>query len=189
MPRWFLYSLRTFIALFVALTTWFSIQDWSAMPWGFRILACILIPSYLLLAFHPKLLSAWSSSPFFHADSLGMYFRSGVSSNTIRGRGSPDRWLFVPWENISNIKFAWVNTSDGASGGAAFDVIALPEEVAEFFYDDLVERNPPLRGRVSVAFYVNTPPSPRKVVESLLDLQKQHFHSFRRAASPTSAAL
>ncbi len=171
-PKWFTHLLRLVSLAFGLAVLWFSVHDWSSMPLWVQALACVLVPAFFLMAFHPRGWAQFSSTPFFHADDLGMYFPS--TRPQVLGSTAPPRWLFVPWENISNLRVDKAVTSEGKSTCAAFDVVATPDEVSEFLYDALATKHFGGTGSTAVAFYLHWPPHPRKVVASLLELTRRH---------------
>jgi hypothetical protein len=173
-PLWLTRLLRLLSACFGCATLWFSARGWSDMPVWAQLLAGVLVPAFFLMAFHPRGWARLSSVPFFQADEAGMYFPS--QRNNELGRAS--RWLFVPWEGISNIRvdrcFAGLEGSDadGSSPCAAFDVIATPDEIAEYFVAALTKEGPVPGVAVPVAFYASSPPLPGIVIERLLELRE-----------------
>lgn len=166
-PVWFTTLLRAFSGAFAIATAWLSVGEWTTTPAWVRVLVCILVPAFLWMAVHPRGWARFSRLPFFHADARGMWFPSARNGHP----GQPPRWLFVPWTDISAIRVDKVNGPDGPTPCAAFDVIATPDEVSEFFVDELVSKRPAGGRSLAVAFYVNVPPHPRKVVERLLALE------------------
>ena len=103
------------------------------MEWGWRVFMCIMIPAFFFAAFHPMVWAAGSKTPFFIADRHGMYFISNSRYIIRLGGKTPDRtktWLFVPWENIANIRETTVSDYESKSSGAVFDIKASPEQVS-----------------------------------------------------------
>jgi hypothetical protein len=166
-PVWFTALLRVLSAGFAIATAWLSIGEWNTMPGWVRVLVCILLPAFLWMALHPRGWARLSRMPFFVADARGMWFPSARNDHP----GQAPRWLSVPWADISAIRVDKVNTADGPTACAAFDVVATPDEIREFFDDDLVSKRPAAGRGVAVAFYVNVPPHPKRVVERLLDIE------------------
>ena len=181
-PRWLTRLLRLASLGFGCATLWFSAHDCSRMPVWSRWLTGALVPAFFLMALHPRGWARLSSVPFFRADEVGMCFPSHRNDE----RGRAPRWLFVPWEAISDVRvdrcFAGLDGSDadGTRPCAAFDVGATPDEVEEFFVCSLTTKRPARDGSVSVAFYVHSPPHPREIVRNLVALQGER----RRPAAP-----
>jgi hypothetical protein len=165
-PKWLNYIVRTLFILAGIIITVLSISDWDTMPLGFRILVCVLVPAFFLIALYSKI---WTQQPYFLANHSGMYFRP--SGSLVIGQAPRKLWLFVPWKNISNIRVAKIMSGD-TSKGAAFDVKASHEEVAEFFhhYGYPEDKNQSQVNGMAVVFYDNYPPSPSTIVSDLLEL-------------------
>jgi hypothetical protein len=70
---------------------------------------------------------------YFLADKRGMFFpRRGEGLQNIKEQ-KKHHWLFVPWQNILNLRTAKIEDHDGVSKAIAFDVKISLEEQAEFF--------------------------------------------------------
>ncbi|MDO9365487.1 MAG: hypothetical protein Q7T58_03960 [Methylotenera sp.] len=183
MPEWFANSLRLFSVLFAIALAWFSIHDWAKMPLWAQWLVCILVPAFLFSALHSKGWSQYSSIPCFLADHLGMYFKHKNALTTHLGKNAEiennqrKNWLFVPWENISNIRISKVSTHDGSFNGAVLDVKATEEELVAFFSGKQIDKHVRPDGSVSVAFYMNVPPMPRKVVAIVNEMMSRYKKS------------
>jgi len=183
MPVWFTHLLRLISILFAIALGWFGLHEWGSLPVWVQILVCILSPVFLFSAFSSRGWAVYSTTPFFLADHLGMYFKHKDALTTHLGKNADVKnlqrksWLFVPWENISNIRVAQLMTSDGTAEGAAFDVKANAEEVAEFFIDDLIEKQTMQPGMVAVGFYKNIPPAPQKVASVLQEMAARYKKS------------
>lgn len=125
--------------------------------------------------------------PFFLADRLGMSFKHKNVLITHLGKDAQlensqrKHWLFIPWENISNIRVSKVTTHDGSFNGAVLDVIATKEELDQFFGGRRVDEKLLQDDSVTVAFYMNVPPTPRKVVAVLQDMMSRYKKSFSSA--------
>ena len=129
MPPWLAMVLRVVFAAgglgFGALAS----GEWARMPLFFRALVAVLVPSFLLLALHPRILAP---PIYFLADDHGMYFPDSASQLRQLGRGVQVAWLFVPWSRLSNLRIAWSGGGE-RSRGVALEVAATREEAAEFF--------------------------------------------------------
>jgi hypothetical protein len=165
-PRWFKYFFKFLSALVGAGMAIWTVSDWQTMPIGFRLMVCILVPSFLLFAFHPN----WglTEPPSLLANHLGMYFSP---SGSLRFGQQPRKvWLFVPWENISNIRYTRIVKGE-FSKGMVMDVKASSDEIDEFFghYGKPSDRKQFEDGRISVVFYEG---GSQKLVTNLLSLMK-----------------
>jgi hypothetical protein len=89
------------------------------------------------------------------------------------------RWLYVPWENISDIREDKAHYDEYVMRCAAFDVVATSDEVDEFFFN-LIGRRRARRfsgNRVPVGFYICNilgVPRARKVVEIIVWMANRH---------------
>lgn len=84
----------------------------------------------VLVAVHPKTMSPYI---YFLADQRGMFFPSrGERLQNIEEQ-KKHHWLFVPWQNILNLRTAEIEEHDGNVKAIAFDVRISLEEQAEFF--------------------------------------------------------
>ena len=95
----------------------------------------------------------------FVADEQGIFFPG------------QDRWLFVPWPNISNIRV--VEIMDGESStGIAFNLRLSPQEKTEFFRQPLRPADHLHAGSAQLAVgYASYPPSPKALATILLGLK------------------
>ena len=183
MPKWFTNLLRLISIAFALAVTWFSIHDWAKMPVWVQGLVCVLVPAFFFSAFHSKGWALYSTVPFFLADHRGMYFKHKHALTTHLGKDAEVKnklrktWLFVPWQNISNIRVAKVATHEGSFNGAVLDIKATNEESEEFFAGRKIDKNSQQDGSVSVAFYMNFPPTPRKVVAILQEMMGRYKKS------------
>lgn len=92
----------------------------------------------------------------------------------MKSGGSPAEsgWLFVPWHRIENLR---LSTQIGDDGGTcvAFDV-RVPRSVHKDLFDHVGEAVDGRRGDSEVVFaaYDDVPPSPRRTLARLRDLQR-----------------
>ena len=158
LPRWLVHLLRAFSGIAGITTALIAIQHWGDMPVQFRALTCLLVPAFFYFATTRR-----TGNRHVHllADEQGMFFPGG------------DKWLFVPWANISNIRV--VKIMDGnASTGVAFNLRLSPQEEFEFFQNHLKPADHlNSRGRLLAVGYVNWPPSPGKLAAILLGLKNK----------------
>lgn len=186
MPRWLTNLLRLLFIGFAVITAWFSAHDWADMPVLFKVLVCILIPVFLFGALHPRGWAQLSVVPFFMADHLGMYFPHNYGLVDAIGKNAEDlnrqfkQWLFVPWENISNVRAEYLDIGqDGKTLCAVFDIQAFSPEFESYFVSKRwVDKQ---TGSDAVAFYCNMPPSPRKVIQVLQEMMDEYKKSRLRA--------
>lgn len=189
MPKWFTNLLRLVSLSFAIATVWGSVRSWVTLPWWVQILVCILVPVFFFAAIHSNGWAYYSSSPFLLADRFGMYFKHKNALTTHIGKGAQTEnsrrkcWLFVPWENISNIRVSKVKTHEGSFNGAMLDVKATADELDSFFGVRQADKDKITLpdGSVSVGFYMNVPPTPRKVVTVLQEMISRHKKSPLRA--------
>lgn len=183
MPVGFTNFLRLVSILFATALVWLAMRDWATLPVWVLILICILAPVFFFSALNSRGWALYSTTPFFLADHLGMYFKHTDALTKHLGKDAEIKnlqrktWLFVPWENISNIRVAKVISHDGTSEGAALDVKATAEEIAQYFIDDLKDKEPMQDGQYAVAFYTNFPPRPRNVVSILQEMMRRYKKS------------
>lgn len=164
-PRWLTLLLRLASAMFGLVTLWAAVRYWSEMPVWVNGLVCVLVPAFLIMAFHPRGWARFSTNPFLVADRRGLYFPS--LRPRVLGQPAPVRWLFVPWSNVSNMREAKAASADGTCRCAAFDVYASADEVNEFFNPDLIDKRQTRPDHVPVSFYEHGIPHPREVLSRL----------------------
>lgn len=187
MPEWFSNLLRLISIMFAIGVVWLGFSDWAKMPLFAQIIICILPPVFFFSAFSSRGWAQYSVMPFFLADRLGMYFKHKNALITHLGKDAQlensqrKHWLFIPWENISNIRVSKVTTHDGSFNGAVLDVKATKEELDQFFGGCRVDEKLLQDDSVTVAFYMNVPPTPRKVVTVLQDMMSRYKKSFSSA--------
>lgn len=180
MPVWFTNLLRLVSILFATALVWLGMRDSATLPNWTLVLICILAPVFFFSALSSRGWALYSTTPFFIADHLGMYFKHTDASTKHLGKDAEIKnlqrktWLFVPWENISSIRVAKVISYDGTSEGAALDVKATAEEIAQYFIDDLKDKQPMQNDLFAVAFYTNFPPRPRHVVSILQEMMRRY---------------
>ena len=159
LPHWLIHLLRAFSGIAGITTALIAIRHWGNMPVQFQALTCLLVPAFFYFATtrqtgsrHVRLL----------ADEQGMFFPG------------EDKWLFVPWTNISKIRV--VKIMDGnASTGVAFNLQLSPQEEFEFFQNHLKPADQlNSRGLLLAVGYVNWPPSPKKLADILLGLKNRN---------------
>ncbi|MEE2733251.1 MAG: hypothetical protein VYA55_20700 [Pseudomonadota bacterium] len=161
-PKWFTYLARLITLLFCSVILVASIRSWDEMPLLAQILVVTLTTVFLIVAIHPRGWARLSMVPFVFADAQGMYVPS--SNARVLGRKYEPRWLFVPWENVFNLRVATLVDSEGRQDCGAMDVRATDAEVQEFFYVGLEGEQSPEPDCVPVAFYCNIPPRAKTVV-------------------------
>ena len=140
-PHWFAFPVRGASVAFGIAALWFIVPVWKEMPLWSLIIACIVVTSFVYVALNSKGWIRFLTTPLLHADHLGIYLPSHQSRTL--GEKVSQRWLFVPWGNISDVRVD--KTYDGDCDGrsvvkcAAIDVVAASDEIDEFFFD-LTER-------------------------------------------------
>ena len=168
-PKWLVALFRvSFVIGAIALAA-MSLRDWSEMPLGFRGLVCILVPAFAFFAFRtPRAIK-------FLADDRGVFFPCNEPLVAATGREGANRWLLVPWRNISNVRVATEIDHEGSSAKCvAFDVKISPDEQAEFFqhvgYPSDRTRN---GSNCLPVAYSDFPPVPKTTVARLQSLSRQ----------------
>jgi len=167
-PPWLTRLLRLGSLAFGLGTLWLALRHWAAMPIAVNLLVCVLVPAFFLMALHPRGWAQFSTRPALVADRRGLYFPS--LEPVVLGQPLRERWLFVPWSNVSNLREAKVMSADGACRCAAFDVAATAEQVREFFNRDLIGTNAASGDCTAVSFYEQALPRPREVISRLRPL-------------------
>ncbi|MDP3087397.1 MAG: hypothetical protein Q8M99_04265 [Methylotenera sp.] len=177
LPRWLTISIQLFSLCFAIAITWFSYLDWTNMPLFFKVLALLLLASFIFGTFHPKGWQRLSIDPFFFANVEGIFFPFTRTSYSYDKGVNVNSWLFVPWQNISHLRSEKHDTDgDGKSFCAVFDIKATDEELRDFFISHKwIDK---ITGNTSIVFYRNNPPSPSKVVARLQVIQNQYNSSF-----------
>jgi hypothetical protein len=147
-----------------------TFRDWSEMPWGFRGLVCILVPAFAFFALlTPRAIK-------FLADDRGVYFPCNELLVAATGQVSSNRWLLVPWSNISNLRVAREIDHEGSSAKCvAFDVKVSPDEQAEFFQHVGYPSDRTRHGNdcLPVA-YSDFPPFPKTTVALLQSMSRRY---------------
>jgi len=191
-PRWFAFMARVATASFGIAVIWFVVPVWREVPPWALFIACIVIIALLVIAINSKGWNRFLQTPLLHADQLGIYLPSH-KPRTIGEKVSP-RWLFVPWENLSNIRVdkAYIPTCDerGVVSCAAIEVVATSDEVDEYFFD-LTERRSTrsiVKKIVPVGFYIRNIiglPEVKEVVEKITMMANRHNNRLQSdAATP-----
>ncbi len=129
MPKWAALSLKGVLFLFGIATAYLAFHEQANTPLVIIGFLYFLSGCFLLSAFHPK---TGREKIYFICDHLGMYFPS-YQSQMLFPRGNTERWLFVPWINIKNIKAERLLDGDGITNGLAISVKASEEEERLFF--------------------------------------------------------
>lgn len=176
-PQWLVVLFRLAFGIGSVVLAALALRDWSAMPLGFRGLVCVLIPAFMWFAFQsPRALK-------FLADERGVFFPCNELLAATVGRESSNRWLLVPWNNISNIRVATEVDHEGSSVTCvAFDVKVSPDEHAEFFqhvgYPSDRIRN---EGNCLPVAYSDFPPAPKSTVALLQGMHRRYGVQPKRA--------
>lgn len=169
-PRWLRTAVRSLmLAMGLALAV-LSARSWGDMPLPARAMVLVLAPAMTLVALWNR---PWRSLIKFVAHDLGIAFPSNEQLVLSPHSPAGQRWLVVPWENISSIRLTR-EVGDG-SRCVAFDVVVSPEEKEAFFrhVDTPRDRRVTSDALVSVA-YADSPPSLAKTHAALLSLKAKH---------------
>lgn len=182
MPKWAANLLRLLSLGFSVGAAGLGFYEWHHMPIFARVIVVILSPAMMIAAIHPKGWATLSAIPFFLADKDGLYFKHKMSGVTHLGGDAELKnalrasWLFVPWKHISNFRIETVRSNNGFSKAGVLDVVASDEELKDFFGYWIYQES----GEASVAFYANTPPAPRTVVNTLKEMMAKYKNSLLR---------
>lgn len=156
LPTWLTQLARALIGIAGITTAFLAFEHWSTMPMPVRVLCIFLGAGFLLIALNRRI---FDPRAHFVADEQGIFFPG------------QDRWLFVPWPNISNIRV--VEIMDGESStGIAFNLRLSSQEKAEFFRQPLRPADHLHAGGAQLAVgYASYPPSPKALATILLGLK------------------
>jgi hypothetical protein len=103
------------------------ISDWTSFL--FIFFGFFLIPIVLI---YPLLSKASKPQIYFWADKRGLFFpRSDDVLNAEQQQ--KQNWLFVPWQNVSNLRNATIRNADELVDSIAFDIKISPQQGKEFF--------------------------------------------------------
>ena len=169
-PQWLVALFRLSFGIGGIALAAISLRDWSEMPLGFRGLVFILVPAFAFFALQmPRAIK-------FLADNRGVFFPCNELLVAATDRERSNRWLLVPWNNISNIRVATEIDHEGSSAKCvAFDVKVSPNEQAEFFqhvgYPS--DRTQNGSGCLPVA-YSDFPPVPKTTVALLQSMNRRY---------------
>lgn len=159
LPRWFVHLLRAFFGIACVTAALFAIQHRGDMPVPFLAVFCLIVPALFFFATTRRI---GYQDVHLMADEQGMFFPG------------EDKWLFVPWSNISKIRVTKIMDGN-ASTGVAFNLRLSPQEEFEFFQNHLKPADQLISGGAFVAVgYVNWPPSPIKLAEILRGLKNKN---------------
>ncbi len=170
-PKWLVTLFRLSFGIGVIVLAAMSLRDWSVMPLGFRGLACILVPAFAFFALHTPMAIK------FLADNRGVFFPcNGLLVAAAMPSKRSNRWLLVPWNNISNIRVTTEVDHEGSSAKCvAFDVIVSPDEQEEFFkhvgYPSDRTRN---GSNCLPVAYSDFPPAPKTTVALLQRMNRRY---------------
>lgn len=158
LPTWFAQLLRVGSGIAGIATAFLAASDWSAMPLPVRVLWALLGAGFCIVAINRRILEPRTR---FVADEQGIFFPGH------------DKWLFVPWPNISDIRV--VEIMDGESStGIAFNLRLSPNEKSEFFQKHLKPVDHFRAGGEQLAVgYANYPPRPKALAAALLELKNK----------------
>ncbi|MGZ8225218.1 MAG: hypothetical protein ACXWT3_01105 [Methylococcaceae bacterium] len=169
-PKWLVVLFRLSFGIGGIVLAAMSLRDWSEMPLGFRGLVCILVPAFAFFALHtPRAIK-------FLADDRGVFFPCNELLVAAIGRKRSNRWLLVPWNNISNVRLATEVDHEGSSATCvAFDVKVSPDEQTEFFQHVGYPSDRTRNGSNCLAVaYSDFPPVPKTTVALLQSMKRRH---------------
>lgn len=172
LPKWLEITLRVLFGVFALAMLVMSYQQWRDMPAGFRWLAGIMIAAFWFFSLYSRI---WRNNIKFIADRRGMFFPSNDYLVKTVGDQAMPTWLFVPWNNISNIRVAMQKDYDGHSKCVAFNLYITPKERSDYFEHVGAPADVKQRAlNVVPVSYSDYPPHPKKTVAALIRLKNQH---------------
>ena len=147
-----------------------------AAPW--QLAALLSIASGLAILAAIRLQAA---QMLFAGDSPGVYFPSRPRFSLV-GRATAQRWLFVPWSNISAIKVQRLLDESGSRQGVAFSLRASEEERRLYFPESVRQRPgvssaPGAAISIGVAYPGGEAGSPERLAERLRGMQRRASQS------------
>lgn len=167
-PAWLVAAFR-FGMLAASLTAAaLSAQDWTTMPIPAKLLAALVGSTLFAFALWPR---PWGSLVKFAADAHGLYFPHDSQLVLSFTRAASSEWLFVPWQQIENLR---LSVESGGEGGpcVAFDVKVSGPQRAAFFSHVGTPRDRPTPSReVFFASYDDSPPRPSRTLGILVALR------------------
>ena len=112
----------------------YSALSAPALPWPLAVLLSIASGLAILAAIRLQ-----AAQMLFAGDSPGVYFPSRPRFSLV-GRATAQRWLFVPWSNISAIKVQRLLDESGSRRGVAFSLRVSEEERRRYFPESVRQR-------------------------------------------------
>ena len=156
LPAWLIQFLRVGFGAAGITTAFLAAENWGALPVPLRVLCAFLAAGFCLVAINRKILEPHTH---FVADEQGIFFPG------------QDKWLFVPWPNISEIRVVEMMDGD-SSTGIAFNLRVSPQEKFEFFQKHLKPADHLRGGSEQLAVgYAYYPPRPKTLAAALLGLK------------------
>ena len=156
LPVWLGQLLRLAFGIAGITTACLAAENWGALPVPLRVLCAFLAAGFFLVAIKRKILEPHTH---FVADEQGIFFPG------------QDKWLFVPWANISDIRVIEIMDGD-SSTGIAFNLRVSRQEKFEFFQKCLKPADHLRAGSEQLSVgYAYYPPRPRKLAATLLGLK------------------
>ena len=164
-PRWYRLTFRVLMLLIGPILLYFSLSSRSPLPPAALIIVSITgISTFCFAVWHRP----WSLFERFIADDKGIAFPANLLITI--GKTIDERWLFIPWANIHNVRTA-VQRGDPTSC-VAFDLEVTPIERRDFFANvgEPTDRSKLSQDMVHAAYDVK-PPAPKRTVAALLALR------------------
>jgi hypothetical protein len=113
-----------FLFLWTLFLGWLGLTYGSTIFWpyvGVVFVLCVLIPIVITCFAATK--------PNYLLSQAGAYFKA----KTAQSPSKTNYWLFVPWENLTNIRYKVMEQTAGNEAWVVFDLRASLEEVKLFF--------------------------------------------------------
>lgn len=158
----------------------YSALSAPAVSWPLAALLSIVSGLAILAAIRQQ-----AALILFAGDSPGVYFPSRPCFS-LTGRATAQRWLFVPWSNISAIKVQRLLDESGSRQGVAFSLRASEEE-RRLYFPGSVRQRPGVSSAagtaisIGVAYPGGEAGSPERLAERLRCMQ-------RRASQPVGVS-
>ena len=164
-PLWLRLTFRVLMLLVGPILLYLSLSSSSPLPPAALIIATITgIGTFGGALWHRP----WSQFELFIADEKGIAFPANALVTL--GKALDQRWLFIPWTNIHNVRTA-AERGD-ATPCVALDLEVTPVERKDFFANvgEPTDRPRLSQNMVHAAYAIN-PPVPARTVAALLALR------------------
>lgn len=185
-PVWFAALLRLLCGVCAITTATMFYLDWGNTSFGFRVLACLLVPAFTFFFLRKE---AWQSISFIAADD-GVFFPCNELLVITLGQKRKNAWLLIPWVNIANVRLAkYLDNDNDLRPCVALDLKVSQEERAGFFqYVANPTDSAHHSGSILSVAYGGALPSPKKAFTRLKELAPRYNPEFQRTHGDQAAA-